>query len=107
MLFVAVNQQESSDQIRTFLAQSKLAPTVALDRDGSIGQSFKVSGIPHTVIIGPGNIVEDVHVGYSPGSGEDMQLSIQQMLDGTWKRPEKAADGSSPAEPGQEAPLRE
>ncbi|MFO0976109.1 MAG: TlpA disulfide reductase family protein [Planctomycetaceae bacterium] len=94
VLFIAVNQQESSDQIRNFLDQKKLEPTVALDREGSIGQSFKVSGIPHTVIIGPGNIVEDVHVGYSPGSGEDMQVAIQQMLDGTWKRPEKS---TSPA----------
>ncbi len=108
VLFVAVNQQESSDQIRTFLAESKLDPTVALDREGSIGQSFKVSGIPHTVIIGPGNIVEDVHVGYSPDSGENMQIAIQQMLDGTWKRPEKSAgSGGTTPEPGQDAPLRE
>jgi hypothetical protein len=49
---------------------------------------FHVSGIPHTVILGPGNMVEDVHVGYQQGGGESMQMAIQQMLDGTWKRPE-------------------
>ncbi|MBL8814067.1 MAG: TlpA family protein disulfide reductase [Planctomycetaceae bacterium] len=106
VLFIAVNQQESSDQIRNFLAQEKLDPTVALDREGSIGQSFKVSGIPHTVIIGPGNIVEDVHVGYSPTGGENMQVAIQQMLDGTWKRPQKS-EGTPKENAGPEEPLKE
>lgn len=87
VLFVAVNQQESADQIRAFLAEKKLTPIVALDRTGSVGEQFRVSGIPHTVVISPGNLVEDVHVGYRPGSAEELQTTIQQILDGTWKRP--------------------
>ena len=86
VMFVAVNLQESPDQIRTFLSDKQLTPRVALDRSSSVAPTFKVSGIPHTLIIGQGNIVEDVHVGYQPGSGELMQSSLQQMLDGTWKR---------------------
>jgi len=86
VIFVAVNLQESPDQIRTFLSDKQLTPRVALDRSSSVAPTFQVSGIPHTVIIGQGNIVEDVHVGYQPGSGELMQTMLQQMLDGTWKR---------------------
>ncbi len=86
VIFVAVNLQESPDQIRTFLSDKQLTPRVALDRSSSVAPTFQVSGIPHTVIIGPGNIVEDVHVGYQPGSGELMQTTLQQMQDGTWKR---------------------
>ncbi|MFN9720109.1 MAG: TlpA family protein disulfide reductase [Planctomycetota bacterium] len=97
LMFVAVNQQEAPDQIRRFLEEKQLSPIVALDRDGSIGQKFDVSGIPHTVIIGAGGIVEDVHVGYQSGAGEEMQMSLQQMLDGTWKRP-------SPNAPAEEEP---
>ncbi len=85
VIFVAVNLQESPDQIRMFLSEKQLTLRVALDRSSSVAPTFKVSGIPHTVIIGQGNIVEDVHVGYQPGSGELMQSSLQQMLDGTWK----------------------
>jgi thiol-disulfide isomerase/thioredoxin len=87
VIFVAVNQQEASDQIRGFLSERNLSPIVALDRAGEIGKKFFVSGIPHTVILGPGNVVEDVHVGYQQGAGESMQIAIQQILDGTWKRP--------------------
>lgn len=86
VIFVAVNLQESSDQIRTFLSDKQLTPHVALDRSSSVAPMFQVSGIPHTVIIGKGNLVEDVHVGYQPGSGELMQTTLQQMLDGTWNR---------------------
>ncbi len=87
VIFVAVNLQETSDQIRTFLTEKQLSPRVALDRGAEISPKFQVSGIPHTVIIGPSNVVEEVHVGYQPGSGETMQITIQQILDGTWKRP--------------------
>lgn len=86
VIFVAVNQQESSDQIRSFLFERELSPAVALDRDGSAGEKFRVSGIPHTVILGKGNVVEDVHVGYQQGGGDSMRIAIQQLLDGTWKR---------------------
>ena len=78
--------QESSDQIRSFLTEKQLSPHVALDRSAAVAPAFQVSGIPHTVILGPGNVIEDVHVGYQPGSGETMQTTIQQLLDGTWKR---------------------
>ena len=94
VMFVAVNLQESSDEIRAFLSDKQLSPRVALDRSSAVAPTFQVSGIPHTVIIGPGNVIEDVHVGYQPGSGETMQTTLQQMLDGTWKR----ATEEAPAE---------
>jgi thiol-disulfide isomerase/thioredoxin len=99
VIFVAVNQQEASDQIRGFLTERDLSPIVALDRNGEIGQQFKVSGIPHTVILGKGNVIEDVHVGYQQGGGESMQIAIQQLLDGTWKRPTPEAAPAKPVTP--------
>ena len=94
VIFIAVNLQESSDEIRAFLSDKQLSPRVALDRSSAVAPTFQVSGIPHTVILGPGNVIEDVHVGYQPGSGETMQATLQQMLDGTWKR----ATEEAPAE---------
>lgn len=99
VIFVAVNQQEASDQIRGFLTERNLSPIVALDRSGAIGQQFKVSGIPHTVILGKGNVIEDVHVGYQQGGGESMQIAIQQLLDGSWKRPTPEAAPAKPVTP--------
>ena len=86
VIFVAVNQQETADQVREFLSAQNLSVSVALDRNAEVSQKFAVSGIPHTVIIGLGGVIEDVHVGYQAGSGEVMQETIQKILDGTWKR---------------------
>jgi len=90
VLFVAVNLQESPQQVRKFLEQKKLETTVAMDGSGDVSNQFKVSGIPHTVVLGPGNVIEDVHVGYAPGNAAKIGNTIQQLLDGTWKRPEKS-----------------
>jgi thiol-disulfide isomerase/thioredoxin len=101
VLFVAVNQQESSEQIRAFLSEKKLSPAVALDRTAGVAEQFKVTGIPHTVIISPAGTVETVHTGFRQGAGTEMKNTIQQILDGTWKRP--AAGDPSPAQPDQPA----
>ncbi len=97
VIFVAVNQQEAADQVREFLSEQKLSVQVAMDRNAEVSQAFSVSGIPHTVIIGPGGVIEDVHVGYQAGNGEVLQESIQKILDGTWKRP---TPGQPPAQNG-------
>ncbi|MEZ6033352.1 MAG: TlpA disulfide reductase family protein [Planctomycetaceae bacterium] len=102
VIFVAVNLQEASDQIRSFLTEKALSPRVALDRSAEAAAKFHVSGIPHTVILGAGNLIEDVHVGYQPGSGESMQTTIQQLLDGSWKRPIEVEEVEGAEEKGAE-----
>lgn len=86
VVFVAVNLEETPQVIRGFLERQMISPAVALDRDGSVAASFQVSGIPHTVIIGRENMIESVQVGFTLTSGGRMASSIQQILDGTWKR---------------------
>jgi len=105
VLFVAVNQQESSEQIRAFLSEKKLSPAVALDRTASVAEQFKVTGIPHTVIISPAGTVETVHTGFRQGAGTEMKSTIQQILDGTWKRPAGADAPATPNPPPAEKPV--
>ncbi|MCA9059181.1 MAG: redoxin family protein, partial [Planctomycetaceae bacterium] len=96
VLFVAVNLQETSDQVRTFLQEKSLDCAVALDRSGSVAAQFGVSGIPHTVVLGHGGIVEKIKVGYHPQAGKDLEQAIQQMLDGTWNREQTSPSTNQP-----------
>ncbi|MEZ6060559.1 MAG: TlpA disulfide reductase family protein [Planctomycetaceae bacterium] len=89
VIFVAVNLQEESNRIREFLEKQNLSPVVALDRGSVVAQQFGVSGIPHSVILGPGNVVEYVHVGYREGIAAEVKDTIQKILDGRWERPAK------------------
>ncbi len=58
-----VNLQEEPERIRSYLEGKGLDVTVALDRDGSIGEMYEASAIPQTVIIGRDGKVAIVHVG--------------------------------------------
>ncbi|MEW4486795.1 TlpA disulfide reductase family protein [Thalassoglobus sp. JC818] len=99
VLFVAVNLQETPQEVRAFLALNGWTPQVAMDSAGSVASEFAVSGIPHTVILSPGNVIESVHVGYRENGGIEMRTTIQQILDGTWERPTPDADDESKETP--------
>jgi thiol-disulfide isomerase/thioredoxin len=78
---VAVNQGEKSKQIKKFLKQKKWESlTVALDPKAVAGKSFKVEGIPQTVIIDKQGKVRHVHVGFSPNIGSRLKKEIQALL---------------------------
>ncbi len=58
-----VNLEEDPERIRRYLEGQGLDVTVALDKDGSIGEMYQASAIPQTVIIGRDGKVAIVHVG--------------------------------------------
>ncbi|WP_417848961.1 TlpA family protein disulfide reductase [Thalassoglobus sp.] len=86
VIFVAVNLQESPQVVRKFLDEKGLSPQVAMDESGAIGSRFRVSGIPHTVVISPGKTIEQVHIGYRQNAGQNLRQTIEKILDGTWER---------------------
>jgi thiol-disulfide isomerase/thioredoxin len=76
VVFVAVNQGENADIIRTFLAARDWGLAVALDPDGSVARSYQVSAIPQTVVIGRDGTIEHVHLGASA----DLEASLTTVL---------------------------
>ena len=91
VIFIAVNMQETPDHDSRIPVRAKPCAVRRTRSRGEVAGKFNVSGIPHTVILGPGNIVEDVHIGYQTGTGEVLHITIKQLLDGTWKRPKPTA----------------
>ena len=79
-VFVAVNLEETPDRIKEFLSRRNLSTMVALDRGSVIARRFQVSGIPHSVVLGPGGVVAHVTVGFQPGVGEATRERIQLLL---------------------------
>ncbi|MFK7818349.1 MAG: TlpA family protein disulfide reductase [Planctomycetaceae bacterium] len=89
--FVAVNQGQTLKEVTDFLELREWdIPKVIMDEDMQVAQMFKVSGIPHTVVIGQDGTVEWVHTGFSPGGGETLKANIEQMIAGTWEREKPA-----------------
>lgn len=78
--FVAVNQAEQIEQIKSFLDTRGWRMEVALDAFQRTGQMFGVEGIPHTVVIGPDGKVAFVKTGYSPDGAEQIAAAVRKLL---------------------------
>ncbi len=81
VVLVAVNQGEKPKQIKKFLKQKNWESlSVALDPQSAAGKSFRVEGIPQTVVIDKRGVVRHVHVGFSPDIGSRLKREIQALL---------------------------
>lgn len=78
VVFLAINVREDEKQIRSFLEKQKLKIPVVMDRNGSVTESFKVKGLPQTVVIGKNGNVESVHLGF-PGKEALMERLTDEL----------------------------
>jgi thiol-disulfide isomerase/thioredoxin len=78
--FVAANQGEAPEKIRSYLARAKLDMTVALDNKCGMAGAFRVTGIPTIVIVDRSNTVRYVHVGSSPELGDELRRALDEVL---------------------------
>ncbi len=78
--FIAVNQAEAKEQVKTFLETRSWKMEVAMDAQQRVGQQFGVEGIPHTVVIGRDGRVVLVKTGYEPDGAEKIAESVKKAL---------------------------
>lgn len=77
---VAVNLQDSPDEITAALRRLGIEPTVALDSDGVAAQRYQVTGIPQTVLVDRKGLVANVFVGASDKYEESLRTAIDAAL---------------------------
>lgn len=80
--FVAVNVEESPQQVRRFLEEYEIDVRVAVDSDSGVAEQYNVDGIPHSVVIDPQGIIRHVQVGYEVDGSEQLQEAVRGILDG-------------------------
>jgi peroxiredoxin len=80
---VAVNLQESPQQIKTMMERHQLhPPRVALDKDGTIAERYGAVAIPQTVVINREGIITRLFVGGGPHLGDQLREAINAALTG-------------------------
>ncbi len=79
---VAVNLQESPEQITAMLERHQLKMTVALDRDGIVADKYKAAAIPQTVIIQRDGTVARLFVGGGPHFDDKLREALKAVLAG-------------------------
>ncbi len=79
---IAVNLQETAEQVTAMLERQKLHVTVALDRDGVVAENYKAAAIPQTVIINRDGNVARLFVGGGPHLEDQLKEAIKAVLNG-------------------------
>jgi peroxiredoxin len=77
---IGVNQGESNDTVKRFIETRDWKLTVAMDANQKVAQQYGVTGIPHTVIVGPDGKIAWVKTGYSPESPTEAAQAIKTLL---------------------------
>lgn len=76
---IAVNLEESPEQIRSMLERHKLAVRVALDIDGAVAAKYTATAIPQTVIINPEGTVYRLYVGGGPQLATNLRTALETL----------------------------
>lgn len=78
--FVSIDSAQRSKAAESFLETQKVVHTVLNDPAGDVFDSYRVSGIPTTVIIDGEGRVMFRHVGFSPGDEGRLAKEIEALL---------------------------
>ncbi len=100
LVFIAVNQGESKEQVQRFLDARRLQAPVGFDAEMGVGRQFAVEGIPHTVVIDPAGSVVYVSTGAIPDGAAKVAEAVGKALGvaGPEKEAPEDAEGSAAAE---------
>jgi peroxiredoxin len=79
---VAVNLQETAEQVTALLERQKLHVTVALDRDGTVADKYKAVAIPQTVIVNRDGTVARLFVGGGGHLEQTLKDALKAVLEG-------------------------
>jgi peroxiredoxin len=77
---IGVNQGESNDAVKRFIETRDWKLTVAMDANQKVAQQYGVTGIPHTVIVGPDGKIAWVKTGYSQEGPTEAAQAIKTLL---------------------------
>ncbi len=81
VMLVAVNLQETPEDIRSTLERLKLNPLVALDIDGVAASRYQADAIPQTVVIDRDGKIQRLFVGGGPKLKEQLQTAIADLIE--------------------------
>jgi thiol-disulfide isomerase/thioredoxin len=80
MVLLAINLQETPEEVRSYTHSRNLKSMVLLDRDGTVGSMYKSRSIPMQVMIDQEGVVRHVQVGYSSRMADQLKEEINKLL---------------------------
>ncbi|MBS0197776.1 MAG: TlpA family protein disulfide reductase [Planctomycetes bacterium] len=81
---VGMNRDKAGDEskVKRTIERKQLTFTQAMDTDGAIAKTFKISAIPAMILIDKQGVVRQIHVGYSPDEEKTLTQEIEALIKG-------------------------
>ena len=79
VVFYAVDLQEKAEKVKTFIDKKGWKFPVLMDGKGDVARAYRVSGIPHSVVIGKDGKIKNVHIGF--GGAEALEKQLREELE--------------------------
>jgi thiol-disulfide isomerase/thioredoxin len=79
MVLLAINLEESGDEVRDFVRTENLHAQVLLDTEGAVGQKYGAAEIPMQVLIDKQGIVRDVMIGFNSTLVSRLRTEIAKL----------------------------
>ena len=77
-----LDQSETKAAVEQYLAAEKLTLPVLMDETSKVGELYKVTGIPQTVVIGKDGVIRKVIIGYGPGGEDELRKEVEAAMRG-------------------------
>lgn len=85
VVFYAVDLQENQEKVKAFIDKKGWKFPVLMDGKGETAKAYRVSGIPHSVIIGTDGAIKNVHIGF--GGAKALEAQLREELTAALKEP--------------------
>ena len=80
LIILGVNMQEGKGIVRPFAEEFGMKFPIPIDRDGEVGDSYRILGLPTTYFVDRGGVVRSVFTGpfVEQGQGTNVQGAIEE-----------------------------
>ena len=79
MVLLAINLQESRDEVRDYIRAEGIHSRVLLDEEGAVGAMYGAESIPLQILIDKQGIIRFVMAGYGPGMASRFRTEINKL----------------------------
>lgn len=80
MVLLAVNLQDSRDDVRDYIRAQGIHSRVLLDQEGNVGAMYGAETIPREILIDKQGIIRFVMPGYGPQMASQLRAQISKLL---------------------------
>jgi thiol-disulfide isomerase/thioredoxin len=80
LALLAINLQESAEEVSNYAKMRNIHSTILLDLDGKVGQVYRSDSIPMQVLVDQQGVVRHIQIGFGPSVQQKLRTEITKLL---------------------------